>query len=1289
MGSNKLADFFGEPSLNAGSRAYDRHQLGGAPSCFAKKKGKLFLLAREPLEDTIDHACMDTLHIAERVKGKIINEQFHLVLVLYMQILKAKKTQNKLNRGIDEKVEKAISAAIELYSLIEKQSENKNKKYLKEICSICDTLSHLLMRYNEDVVAERWGEELPTPRGGDLGGASGEDTLAEDEEPHEEKAPLTEKEPQGEETSGPQDSTQHTGGEKNVKGEKEECPHLGELPHGETYLENDFSTRNCIRCLYAAKELSETEYYDPHRKTKPFRYFQSGDPNLTLQDRKKLRKRFNRICRSKSYLLKQRRSSASSLDGSLSKGGMNLPRDLRRILLGTNKTITTFGTDKSGNINATIEFFTPYGGKEKNVINLNEYDYFFCSSGDESEVQSNTDGQPQNGRTPKGNSLFNRNNIFYVGNKKVLLNRKKKEKIIFQMNANGMLTKEIFKKGKQNENVLIKSFNENEWSDEHVDFCYLNEQKKKEKIVITKGRDGMCKRLFLDHELNGKQESFDLYRRGVFSVREVHLYDDAEAMAFRLLRRREAKDQNNRERAKDQKNRERAKDRNNRERANLGKEKKKFKGAEGAKTYPSKRTLAHTNEWSLEKGTGSPGSSKETSLESIFSKLKRRKERYLKAIYLCSDKETGPIRKSQNLRRIKMNLNGWERRKHPVGKRLTGKVPPAEGDKAVQPTPPQMDSPRWETQIGKVKKPKRPRRGGADAPLRKSPGSAEKKGEMDRKEKGKEREKGKEKEKGKESEKSKMAENTKRGEKSHTDKHHLRDRFTEKNPPQDDSPKEGNHIKLGEKKIKLGGNAMTYSKRENGYMNIYTDVKESNGAVAVGTFSLAKLASVIEKSHEEGDNPETDGNQKTNKKIEEFVFNENLKDISITSHNVSRKSSKNCVKYHQPQGEIPQEESGHILKKLHEEREASGGGPHGVEDGQPNGYPTSKGGDVIRAISKMFSKEDANLGGETGPTKLPTYRLHNNPDGTTDKNIFKKSSISLGELSKSPSGDMPKNALGYLRDHVGRQLSDSQSDVMSHQLNRQMSSQASHQMSSQASHQMSSQMSDQLGTEAEQPLKNIPSEVSSGLKSDPEAPKEERNVANEAAVAVRTQGDFPKGVLQQVNGPLEEEKKKRQQYLSRGFRAYAHIVLSESNVVTRKCIVSFDYASKKLSIVRNRKVFNIDVDKLYVQEMPTYEDDLGVIELVISERRSRVLLLESRDLVGLQNLGDEIGWISTPNARLGLHRGGTSLDTRRTAPQNMEGGKKDLTYKLNNHISKGKISFFDKIKLKSFLGKKK
>ncbi|ANQ10681.1 Uncharacterized protein PCOAH_00049980 [Plasmodium coatneyi] len=1268
MDNNKHTKFPGEPNLYAGSCAYERHQLDGAPSCFAKKKGKLFLLAREPLEDTINRACMDTLHVAERVKREIINEQFHLVLVLYAQILKARKAQNKMNRGIDEKVEKAISAAIELYTLIEKQSENKNKKYLQEIFSICNTLSNLLMRYNEDIVAKQWGEEQPTPRDGEMCGASGEDTLTEDEEPRGEKEPLTEKEPQRKETGGPPDGTQNTEGLKTVEAAKDECPHLeGLLPHGDIYLENDFSTRNCIRCLYAAEELNETEYYGPHRKIKPFRFFQLGDTKLALHDRKKLRSKFNRICRNKSYLLTERRSNTSSPDESLSKGGMNHLSDLERILSGINKTITTFGTDSNGNINATIEFFTPYGGKEKNVINMNEYDYFFCSSSDESEVQSSTDGQTQQGETPKGNPLLSRNNVFYVGNKKVILNRKKKEKIIFYIDSNGILTKDIFKKGKKNENVLKKSFKEDEWSDDHVDFCYLNEQKKKEKIVITKTKDGMCKRIFRDHELNGKQESFDFYRRSIFSIRDVHLYDDAEAMAFRILKRTQTMDQEYREKE------------------NLVKEKKKFIDAESAKVAPSYHIPVHTNELSLEKGKICYRSSKENSLERIFSKLKKRKERYLKAIYLCTDKETGPIRKSQNLRRIKMHLNGGEG-KQPMGKRLTGKVPLSGREKAIHPVSTKMDPPLWETQIGKVKNPKRLRRGGADAPLRKCTSPAEKKGEMDSGEKAKG------------DKKSKLDQKAKRGEKSPTDKQPLRGRLNAKKGghpirglverteqgkhPQDDSLKEGNNINLGDGNIKLGDNTMVYNKNENGYMNIYNEVKGCNGAVAVGTYSLAKLASIIEKSHTQGDNPETCCHQKTNKKIEEFVFNENLKEISITSHNVSSKSSKDCVKYDIPQGEIAQKESVPILNELNECREASGGGSHGPEDVQPNGYSNVNGGDVIMAISARLSKEDAMLDGETLPTNLATYGLPNNPDGTTDNNILKKSSNSLGELSKSPSGDTSKNALGNLRDHARRQLSDSQSDEMSQQPSRQLSSQTSH--------QLSRQVSDQQRIEAkEQPLKNRQSEVSNGLKSDPEESKEEQNIANADAVAVSTDGDLTKGGLQLANEPMEEEKKKRQQYLSRGFQAYAHIVLSESNVVTRKCTIFFDYVAKKVSIVRNRKVFNIDVDKLYVQEIPTYEVDLGVIELVLPRKRSKVLLLESHDLVGLQNLGDEIGWISNPNARLGSHLGGTSLDTRRTAPQNMEGGKKDITYKLNKHFTKEKISFFDKIKLNNFLGKKK
>eukprot|EP00366_Plasmodium_knowlesi_P003363 XP_002260860.1 hypothetical protein, conserved in Plasmodium species [Plasmodium knowlesi strain H] len=1214
MDNKKHTDFPMEHNLSVSPCVYEQHQLDGAPSCFAKRKGKLFLLAREPLEDTINRACMDTLHIAERVKGEIINElissplpqnpppcvEFHLILVLYTQILKAKKAQNKVNRG-----------------------ENKNKKYLQKVFSICDTLSKLLMKYNQDIVANQPGKEIPMPRDGDVYEASGEDTL----------------------------------------------------------VQNDFSTRNCIRCLHMAEELNETEYYDPHRKIKPFRFFQLGDTKLALQDRKKLKKKFNRICQSKSYLLKQRRSNTSSRDESLSKGGMNHLSNLERILLGINRTVTTFGTDNNGNINAIIEFFTPYGVKEKNVINMNEYDYFFCTSSDESVVQSSTNGQPQKGRTQKGKPLSNRNNVFYVGNKKVILNKKKKEKIIFQMDPNGILTKEIFKKGKKNENIFIKSFKENEWSDDHVDFCYLNEQKKKEKIVITKTRDGIRKRIFRDHELNGGQESFDFYRRGIFSIRDVHLYDDAEAMAFRILKEKHKVDQINSEKEK------------------LVKEKKNFNVAQIAKVTPTYSTPVHTNEWSLEKGEACSGSSKEYSLESIFTKLKKRKERYLKAIYLCTDKETGPIRKSQKLRRIKMHLNGGEMKKQPMGKRLTGKVPIAEREKAVHPVSPEMDPPILETRIGKVKNGKMLHRGWADAPLQNCTGPSEKKREMDRDEKAKG------------GEKSKFVEKAKRGEKSKKDKQPLRGRLSTKNGGhpirvpgertdqgkhvQDESPKESKNIKVGE-------STMIYSKNENAYMNIYNEVKENNKTVAVGTYSMAKLASIIERSHAEGDNPETHDHKKTNKKIEEFVFDENLKEISITSHSVSRKSSKNCIKYHVPQGEVAQKESSHIFNGANERREGSGKESQGPENVKPNDYSNYNGEDLIKAIPTGFSKEDAPLDGETVPTKLPTklrtYGLPNHPDGTTDNNIFKKSYNSLSELSKIPSAEISENTMGNLRDHVRRQLSDSQGEELSHQLSRQLSSQTSHQLSSQMSHQLSSQMSHQLSSqmshqirieEKEHSLKNRQSEVRSGLKSDAEESKEEESIANAAAIAVETEDNVPKGGLQEVNGPLEEEKEKRQQYLSKGFPAYAHVVLSESNVITRKCTVFFDYATKKLSILRNKKLFNIDVDKLYVQEIPTYEVDVGVIELLFPKKRSRVLLLESRDLVGLQNLGNEIGWISTPNDRLDLHRGGSSLDAQRPAPQNMEGRKKDITYKLNNQITKKKISFFDKIKLNNFLGKKK
>ncbi|CXH16239.1 hypothetical protein PBK173_000509300, partial [Plasmodium berghei] len=66
------------------------------------------------------------------------------------------------------------------------------------------------------------------------------------------------------------------------------------------------------------------------------------------------------------------------------------------------------------------------------------------------------------------------------------------------------------------------------------------------------------------------------------------------------------------------------------------------------------------------------------------------------------------------------------------------------------------------------------------------------------------------------------------------------------------------------------------------------------------TYSIVKIASIISKISKLKRsiyNKKESNENKTNTKIEGFIFNENLKDITIKSYNINNKSSKDCIKY--------------------------------------------------------------------------------------------------------------------------------------------------------------------------------------------------------------------------------------------------------------------------------------------------------------------------------------------------------------------------------------------------------
>ncbi|VEV56997.1 conserved Plasmodium protein, unknown function [Plasmodium vinckei vinckei] len=332
-----------------------------------------------------------------------------------------------------------------------------------------------------------------------------------------------------------------------------------------------------------------------------------------------------------------------------------------------------------------------------------------------------------------------------------------------------------------------------------------------------------------------------------------------------------------------------------------------------------------------------------------------------------------------------------------------------------------------------------------------------------------------------------------------------------------------NKIKIEEKETKINCERMTLADKDK------------------QTYSISKIASIISKINKSKSsiyNENESNENETNRKIEGFIFNENLKDITIKSYSINNKSSKNCIKY------IPNQQKNRLNdNKIRDENN---------EEDQTDLVLSKNGTD-------QTSKEEG--------------------EKSSGKN-------KISSLSNSLTDDMNENTLTDLSDFMKRESSNNEDNI-----NESLSS-------------------------MEKNSRDLQVENDNGSYID--------------------------------------------NYLKSGFFSNVHIMLSDTNIITRKCKIFYDSKTKKLGIMRDKKVFKIDVSKLMIQEIPSLEPDLAIIKIIFPQNSNKLLIVESNDFLGLQALGDKIGWNPDNNDQNGL----------KNKRKDQEGNTEGMDYKLNNLSNK-------------------
>ncbi|CRH04000.1 conserved Plasmodium protein, unknown function [Plasmodium relictum] len=1107
--SNNFLEVFNEVNPHVDIYSYETRKLTNKPLFLIKNERKFLFLAREPCEYKLDHLYMDNLEVAENIKRKLINEQIHIVLVLYFKILKELMMYDKYRRGIDEKLKKVIASAIKLYSLKERHNKNIRKSYIKKIYSIYNNLSKILIQYknssgnilksksslcNFDYKRKKLLSDSNDLRKDFSKCATNNIKLNEKckcveewiKEENIKEAINVEKERESSFKNklyyNSSNSSELLNNYRKLYNPPEKLKKL--------YLKKDFTIKNCLRCLYSAQELNNISKNNYQKKVKLFKCFKTDCEYITLSKRNELLNKFKGVLEKKKKILngKKKKNNSEIQKESIHKRSSddtiiilseksspeysednafldirkNTSNELKSILLNTNNTYTTFKLSNDGNIQAIIQL-SENNKRKKKFIALNEYDYFF---------NSNTD-ELKEGISKKNKDTYNYEKFFfYVDKRKIIFDKKKKEKIIFEMNPNGLLKKYVFRKDKKNNDILMKIYSESEWSDNTVDFCYITKNKNKEKIVIKKSKNGSKHRIiYKESELNGREE-FDYYKRNIENIKEINFYDDDDAILHFLK--------------KNEKKRTKMKNKHIL---------KKKKDSEDTITFHRKEKndvyLKKKNESSIDKNINEINEKNQLDL---LLKLKKRKDRFLKGVCIFNKEETYSIKKIPKLKNIKTEFK-------------------------IHNNNTSMEEKKKFNKLGNIY-------------------------EINEKEKDENKE-----------------------------------TLNEKNIITDE-------IKKKLKKNNLPSNKKVLDNKEK-IKYIYDNLKKKDSKKS-SMYSINKLTSIFAKKNSSKSFEKYQ--QNTSKKIEDFVFNENLKSLSATSYSLSGIVLEQSPKI------LLYEKSLNLSSKSFK----------------------SKDNGIISELSSFSLKKENFDVSEDVFSKKTSYSIIKSSSIKDDNNISKKTSCSLTNNFKDEKCIVQTESNGLSKKGSSFELSE-------------------------------------LSSYLELNVK----------PDDKKSANTDENKSNNL-----------KEKSEQIDEDNDNEKKERIRYLSQGFSAHAHIILSETNIISRKCIISYNFRSEKLKMMRNEKIFEIDRKKLNIQEIPTYDKEKAIVKLVTSKKNYNALLIESGDLVGLQYLGDEIGWI--------YEEKNDSLKNKLKGDVNEP---KDVFYKLNSNNPKKRISFFEKIKLNKFLGR--
>ncbi|CAD2093653.1 conserved Plasmodium protein, unknown function [Plasmodium vinckei brucechwatti] len=1124
--------------------SFEKYQLINKSPCCNQNGEKQYLLANEPNDSKNGDAFSDCLKVAEDIKKKIIYEQFDAILSLYSKILKENKRKKCASKEINEKVEEAINTALEIYSLIENNNEKTKKIYLKKISSICDILYNLIVEYTKNDNNKQLEEGIKNHEP-DQKGETLKDSCKE-ESGHiapENLKQISEENKAKSETEKSNGNTK----ERNKVDEIEEinkmmtpfCSNIKKERKKKEYLYSDFSRRNNLLCLYGASELNEKYIYNPYKKMKSFKFYKNIDKNLRINKRSELIERFEKIMKNK-----------EKINISQSEKKINKPIDLKKLLLRSRKSVTKFELDKNGDIKTVIEFVRKYEDK-KNVITHDGYDNNFLKN----KKLSNLNG------LKKGKNILSEKCGAYT------MQRNKSNCSTFSTN--------IY----ENENEKIKII-ESSTQDSSGNGEYVYPEKSRCNKKTKKDR---------------YKDNLDFYMQNMNDIKLVNYYDEDEII-MHILKESEQKKN---------KNKTKLGPSNNKILQHSHASLRKYGG--GVYEDSNERKL----NYSFQKNVDSDSEfdmNKYEVLNRIYNLNQNKKdaiikldeEKYLKEINALQNNENKQMDHIKILSSIYNDKNRCYQKICECGtnqissifllncfeKNIVEQIEEEAEEKVEEKVEEKLEEKveekveeRVEENLQPISVHKRMIKKKTDPILEKikyqlsqlvqleskiNPeddsqisGSVNLESEV----------------KSQGDNKINKSVNLESEVKSQGDNKISKSVNLESEVKSQGDNKINKSVNLesevksqGDNKINKSVNLESEVKSQgdnkiSGSVNLESRMKpEDDNKIEIEenetkinyeqmplgdkenrAYSITKIASIISKINKIKSsiyNENQSNENETNIKIEGFIFNENLKDMTIKSYSINNKSSKNCIKY------ITNQQKNRLNdNKIRDENN---------EEGQTDLVLSKKGTD-------QTSKEKGK------------------------KSIGKNKTSSL---SNSLTDDMDENALTDLSDFMKRESSNNEDTI---------------------------------------------NESLSGM----ETISRDLHVAND-------------------NESFTDS------YLKSGFFSHVHIMLSDTNIITRKCKIFYDSETKKLGIMRDKKVFKIDVSKLMIQEIPSLEPNLAIIKIIFPQNCSKLLIVESNDFLGLQALGDKIGW--NPD------------NINQNALKNKRKGKKSnaegMDYKLNNLSNK-------------------